>query len=59
MGVPAEDQARVREWNETQVMLFVPGHDVESQVAAARAVVEYQRYYQELVRGERAHRRTC
>lgn len=54
MGVPRKDHGRVREWNDTWVMLFIPGHSLDEQVAAAKAVVDYQRYNQQLLAARRA-----
>jgi cytochrome P450 len=57
VGVPQADHARVRAWNYDSMTMFIPGKDLESQVAAARSVVAYQRYNLDLIAARRAEPR--
>jgi len=54
VGVPRADHARVHAWNDDSMTMFIPGKDVATQIAAARGMVEYQRYNLDLIAARRA-----
>jgi cytochrome P450 len=49
LGVPRADMARVKQWHDAWASLYNPQLTLEQQHAAARASVEYQRYYADLL----------
>lgn len=48
LGIPEEDHEQVHAWDKLWVKVFIPGHPLEDQRAAAREIVEYQRYLERL-----------
>jgi cytochrome P450 len=54
VGVPPADHTQVRTWNYDSMTMFIPGKDLESQIAAARRMVAYQRYNLDLIEARRA-----
>lgn len=57
MGVPAEDHEKIKYWDKLWVKVFIPGHPLEDQRAAAKEIVEYQRYLEALFEDRRANPR--
>jgi cytochrome P450 len=57
VGVRRDDQAQVRAWNDAWATMFIPGEDLESQVAAARGMVACHRYHLKLIEDRRAEPR--
>ena len=49
IGVPVEDRATVKAWNNDWLMMQVVPLPPEEQVRCARSVVEYENYYRELL----------
>jgi cytochrome P450 len=54
VGVPQDDHAQVRAWNYDSMTMLIPGKDLAAQIAAARAMVAYQRYSLDLIAARRA-----
>lgn len=57
IGVPREDHDKIKYWDGLWVKVFIPGHPLEDQAAAAREIVEYQRYLEALFEDRRANPR--
>lgn len=57
IGLPREDHDRIKHWDGLWVKVFIPGHPLEDQAAAAREIVEYQRYLERHFEQRRAEPR--
>ncbi|GAB3153980.1 cytochrome P450 [Micromonospora sonneratiae] len=57
LGIPSEDHEQVHAWDKLWVKVFIPGHPPEDQRAAAREIVEYQRYLERLFNDRRENPR--
>lgn len=57
IGVPREDHAQVRIWDDWWARLFTSAHAIEEQMEAVRHVVAYQQYFNALIEERRAHPR--
>lgn len=54
IGIPHADIAQVKSWHDDWMMLLVPNLPLERQLACARSIVTYQRYYERLIEERRA-----